>query len=74
MKNLRNILSAGTLIAAIALGTTFANAGIIINNRNAQADTKSESSKTEVFSKAGIIINNVAGIIINNRTGIIINN
>jgi len=66
MKNLRNILSAGILLAAIT-GTTFATTGITILSRNAQADTK-----TSYFAKVGILIRSVAGITILSRTGILI--
>ncbi|MBA2334795.1 MAG: hypothetical protein ACR2M8_00825 [Pyrinomonadaceae bacterium] len=66
MKNLRNILSAGILMAAIA-GTTFANAGALILSRNVQPNTKVSS-----FTKVEFFFKSIAGALILSRTGILI--
>jgi len=68
MKNLKNTFAAFTMIAVLAFGTTFANAGIIIL-RSADAPTQDTCSDTK-----GILdeVQEMLGGIIILRTGIII--
>jgi len=78
MKNLKNTFAAFTMMAVMALGTTFANAGIIIAGRTADGDKQTQkteqcTNQTEVKNDlGGIIIAGFVGIIIAGRTGIII--
>jgi hypothetical protein len=65
MKNIKNTLRAATMLAVIAFGTTFANAGIIIGGL--QSDPVDPCTEN-----TGIIIGGLTGIIIGGFTGIII--
>lgn len=65
MKNIKNVSAAITLIAVMAFGTTFANAGIIIGGVTSE-------NPCEQTVKPGIIIGGLTGIIIGGLTGIII--
>jgi hypothetical protein len=79
MKNPKNTLAAITMMAVLAFGTTFANAGIIIaglkddggKTRTTQKETTADPCG-EPSSESGIIIAGLAGIIIAGYTGIII--
>jgi len=66
MKNIKNTLRAGTMLAVIAFGATFANAGIIIGGFS-----DPNPNPCKVTTK-GIIIGGFTGIIIGGFTGIII--
>ncbi|MBX3243890.1 MAG: hypothetical protein KF685_05490 [Acidobacteria bacterium] len=87
MKNFRGFIPTMTLVAIMLLGTTFAQAGLIVSdraglivsdfntpttNQNPCGDTRNEKVKTRI--NTGIIIGgNLAGIIIGgNLVGIII--
>ena len=59
------------MLAVIAFGATFANAGIIIGGAKAETDPCTTTSSTK-SSKFGIIIGGFTGIIIGGFTGIII--
>jgi len=65
MKNIKNTLRAGTMLAVIAFGATFANAGIIIGGLSDPNPDPCKDTK-------GIIIGGLTGIIIGGFTGIII--
>lgn len=63
------------LATILSLGTTFANAGIIITNIADQGtDPGDPCQQSDDSSLTGIIITNLTGIIITNFTGIIITN
>ena len=75
MKNLKNTAAALTLMAVIAFGTTFANAGIIVAGFNEK--TATERTCVETTTKApkidwGIIVAGLRGIIVAGFTGIIV--
>lgn len=72
MKKLQNVFAAFALVTVFALGTSMANAGIIINSFG-EDDPCTASDGTFAADKDGIIINSLTGIIINSLTGIIIN-
>lgn len=68
MKNLRNLLTAVTLMAMLVIGTVSANAGIIVAGRGECTDTKAETT-----IDWGIIVAGFVGIIVAGRTdGIIV--
>jgi len=72
MKNLKNTVAAFTLMAVIAFGTTFANAGIIVAGFNEKEATPcTETTKTEKMDW-GIIVAGLRGIIVAGFTGIIV--
>ena len=70
MRNVKNTLTALTLMAVLAFGTTFANAGIIV----AGATAKTDDPCTEPTEKVdyGIIVAGFTGIIVAGFTGIIV--
>ncbi len=78
MKNLKNVAATIALAGIIMIGSSVANAGIIINNGSFSGkSTKTTQQCSEKSEKSdwGIIINNIVGIIINNfGGGIIIDN
>jgi hypothetical protein len=67
MKNLRNLMTAVTLMAMLVIGTVSANAGIIVAGRGECTDTK-----TETTVDWGIIVAGFTGIIVAGFTGIIV--
>ena len=69
---MKKTLTAITLAAVLTLGTTFANAGIIITNVSEGPAPTTCADNGKGFY--GIIIMNIVGIIIGNRAGIIIGN
>ena len=72
MKNLKNTVAAITLLAVIAFGTTFANAGIIVAGFNEKEETPcTETTRTEKMDW-GIIVAGLRGIIVAGFTGIIV--
>ena len=71
MNNLKNKFAVGTMAAVILLGTTFANAGIIIAGATAPQPCTQDPAATET-SKTKTYLNNFTGIIIAGFTGIII--
>lgn len=79
MKNFKNLFAAIALVAVLTLGTSMANAGIIINSFGEdECPTESVAGEKDgiiinSFTRDGIIINSITGIIINSVTGIIIN-
>jgi len=72
MKNLRNLMTAVTLLVVLAMGTVAANAttGILVGDRSGDTCTKQDDSTTVDYT--GIIIGGLTGIIIGGREGIII--
>lgn len=72
MKNLKNMLAAVTLLAVLVLGTTSANAGLLMSdfvNPN-QNDPCVETEDTGLDT--GIIVAGFTGIIVAGRGGIIV--
>lgn len=69
MKKINNLVAAFTMMAVLAFGTTFANAGILVSDsvRDQPCDQKSDD-KGELGDIGAII----TGIIIVAKTGIII--
>ena len=64
MKHLKNTVAAITLLAVIAFGTTFANAGIIVAGFNEKEETPcTETTRTEKMDW-GIIVAGLRGIIV----------
>jgi hypothetical protein len=75
MKNIKNALTALTLIAVLVFGTTFANAGIIVAGAVDNGDPCTQTKKSsELKTKAdfGIIVAGITGIIVAGFTGIIV--
>lgn len=71
MTNLKNLLATITLLAVIVLGTTSANAGLIMSDFAGQGnDPCSESG--DVKLDMGIIVAGITGIIVAGRDGIIV--
>ncbi len=74
MKNLKNKVAAIALTMMIAMGSTVANAGILINDRNGSGFKNTETCSTNEDKKDwGILINDLVGILINDLVGILIN-
>ncbi len=74
MKNLKNKLAAIAFTLMIAMGSTVANAGILINDRNGSGFKNTETCTTSEDQKDwGILINDIIGILINDLGGILIN-
>lgn len=73
---MKKTLTTILLTTILSLGTTFANAGIIITNIADQdaKDSGDPCKQADEKSLTGIIITNLTGIIITNFTGIIITN
>ncbi|MBK8466883.1 MAG: hypothetical protein IPL32_13725 [Chloracidobacterium sp.] len=62
-----------TLAAIMTLGTTFANAGIIVAGRGADNNTCSQSKDGIIVAgRDGIIVAGLTGIIVAGLTGIIV--
>jgi hypothetical protein len=68
MKNTKNMVRAAILMAVMTMGTTFANAGIIIAKDGATQQCTETESKSVIHDLGGMILE---GIIIA-KTGIII--
>ncbi len=68
MKNLKNLMTAVTLLAVLVMGAISTNAGVLIGDRTAAENTCTTDTKFD----AGIIISEIVGIIIGGRVGIII--
>lgn len=75
MKRYKNIAATFLMIGILTLGSSFANAGILINDFNGSERTKTEQPCTNPDEKIdyGILINDIIGILINDFTGILIN-
>ncbi|MGH9945665.1 MAG: hypothetical protein ACRD6X_00520 [Pyrinomonadaceae bacterium] len=78
MKNLKNTFAAFTMITVLALGTTFANAGILIGDFGGRGETKDSKKDVPTACKEetksdlmGILISDLTGLILN-LTGILI--
>lgn len=69
MKNIKNTVAAFTLLAVMAFGTTFANAGIIILGASSKEEPTTCSDDKGIMDDAKTILE---GIIILGKTGIII--
>lgn len=67
MKMIKNTLTALTMIAVLAFGTTFANAGIIVAGATDEPCTESSDNGGK-----GIIVAGLTGIIVAGFTGIIV--
>ena len=67
---MKKTLTAITLAAVLTLGTTFANAGIIITNVSEGPAPTTCADNGKGFY--GIIITNIVGIIITNIAGILV--
>lgn len=62
-----------TLAAILTLGTTFANAGIIVAGRSADNNTcTADKDGIIVAGRGGIIVAGITGIIVAGLTGIIV--
>ena len=78
MKTVRNILTAGAMAAVLLMGTTFANAGIIVaglkdtTNTDPCKDTTKVDNGIIVAGLDGIIVAGFDGIIVAGLTGIIV--
>lgn len=70
-KLIKGMIPTTGLIAILAFGTTFANAGILINSLKTETEQPCTEPTTKVDS--GILINSFTGILINSLTGILIN-
>lgn len=74
MKKLNNIAAAFVMMAILILGTTAANAGILVSDATG-SETKTSQTCTVPDEKTdwGIMINGIVGIMINGFGGIMIN-
>ncbi len=61
-----------TLAAILTLGTTFANAGIIVAGRSADNTCSQSKDGIIVAGRDGIIVAGITGIIVAGLTGIIV--
>lgn len=71
MKNLKNLLAAGTLLAVMVLGTTVTNAGILMSDRSGNGGGTC-GDNGDASLDMGIIVAGITGIIVAGRTGIIV--
>jgi hypothetical protein len=70
MKKLNNIAAAFVMMAILILGTTAANAGILVSDATGAETTSSTCTSTEK-ADWGIMINGIIGIMINGLGGIL---
>ena len=68
---MRKTITAITLAIVLALGTTFANAGIIVVGRSEAVDTKTQQCDPTEKSEAGIIVVGITTLL-EEITGIIV--
>lgn len=68
MKNLRNLLATGTLMATLMIGASTANAGILMTDlQNPQPCTEKSEKKDW-----GVIVQDIVGVIVQDLTGVIV--
>ena len=83
MKNVRNMLMSASMTGILLMGSTFANAGIIVAGFRSDSDSKqpadpcttstvSKKSTTGIIVTDGIIVAGIAGIIVAGIAGIIV--
>ena len=73
MKNLKNTLAALVLFVMLVLGTTSANAGLIMSDRSAPGQEPCGGTEmTDIILQAtGIVISGFTGIVISGRDGLL---
>lgn len=72
MTNLKNLLATITLLAVIVLGTTSANAGLIMSDFVNPGSDDPCSEQGDVKLDMGSIIAGITGIVVAGRTGIVV--
>jgi hypothetical protein len=72
MTNLKNLLATITLLAVVVLGTTSANAGLIMSDFTGQGNNNPCTANDGVKLDMGIIVAGITGFIVAGRTGIIV--
>jgi hypothetical protein len=72
MTNLKNLLATITLLAVIVLGTTSANAGLLMSDFSNSGNGDPCTENGDVKLDMGIIVAGITGIIVAGRTGIIV--
>jgi hypothetical protein len=74
MKNLKQLLATGTMMAALMVGTTFAGTGLLVSDL-ADSDPCSEESNAAgilLADFAGLLVSDFAGLLVSDYTGIIV--
>lgn len=73
MKNSNSKVAAFVMMAILVLGTTSANAGILVSDvTKIETKTSQTCSTTEEKPDWGIVIHNLVGIVIHNLVGILV--
>ena len=68
MKNIKNIIAVGLMVAVLMVGTSFANGGIIV----ADLVGGGQCQQQNATDNGGIIVAGLTGIIVAGFTGIIV--
>ena len=76
MKNLKQLLATGTMMAALMVGTSFAGTGLLVSDL-ADGDPCTETQQNDaagllVSDAAGLLVSDLAGLLVSDYTGIIV--
>jgi hypothetical protein len=72
MKNLRNLLTAVTLMVVLMISVSTSKAGILMSDFKSGETQSCTETKTKFKTNWGIVITSLTGIVITSFTGIVI--